>query len=110
MSCRPLVQDGRVGRKTSYGSTSSSSINSEDSVISLLREEVASDGFEKQSKNPFVEEEVTEYWRKVYDDAQYECRHVFDPSLTWTQEEERRVVRKLDKRVCLWAVCLSIRS
>ncbi|TVY81581.1 putative transporter [Lachnellula suecica] len=49
------------------------------------------------------EEEVAEHWRKVYDAAQYECRHLFDPELTWTEEEEKKLVRRLDWRVCLWA-------
>ncbi|KAI9148438.1 transporter [Paramyrothecium foliicola] len=102
MSYRPLVQDDSDGRKNSYGSTASSSTVSEGS-ISLLQEESAYQDFEKRNKNPFVEEETIEYWRKVYDDAQYECRHVFDPSLTWTQGEERNVIWKLDMKVCLWA-------
>ncbi|CAG8359404.1 unnamed protein product [Penicillium salamii] len=56
-------------------------------------------------KNPFLDPDVAEYWRTVYEKAQYECRHVFDPALTWPEEEERRLVRKLDWRICLWAVC-----
>ncbi|CAK7219828.1 hypothetical protein SCUCBS95973_003953 [Sporothrix curviconia] len=54
-------------------------------------------------KNPFADPEVAEYWRGVYENATYECRHVFDPSFTWSEEEERKLVRKLDWRVCLWA-------
>lgn len=62
------------------------------------------DGEIHDSKNPFLDPEVAEYWRTVYEKAQYECRHVFDPSLTWTAEEEKAIVRKLDWRICLWAV------
>lgn len=58
-----------------------------------------------EKNNPFLDPEVAEYWRGVYDKAQYECRDAFDPSLTWTEEEERLLVRKLDWRICLWAVC-----
>ncbi|KAJ9353404.1 hypothetical protein DTO027B9_5331 [Paecilomyces variotii] len=54
-------------------------------------------------KNPFLNPEAAEYWRKVYENCQYECRHVFDPHITWSEEEEKRLVRKLDWRVCLWA-------
>lgn len=58
------------------------------------------------SKNPFLDPVVAAYWKKVYDEASYECRHAFDPTLTWTEEEEKRVVRKLDFRICTWAVCI----
>ncbi|KAM7198563.1 Major facilitator superfamily domain containing protein [Naviculisporaceae sp. PSN 640] len=55
------------------------------------------------AKNPFLDPEAAARWKQVYEDAQYECRHVFDPTLTWTEEEEKVLVRKLDWRVCLWA-------
>jgi hypothetical protein len=55
-------------------------------------------------KNPFLNPDVAAHWRKVYDEAEYECRHVFDPTLTWTEEEEKRVIRKVDWRICAWAV------
>jgi hypothetical protein len=58
-----------------------------------------------QRKNPFQDAEVAEHWRLTYEKSQYECRHVFDPSLTWSEEEEKRLIRKLDWRICLWAVC-----
>jgi len=54
--------------------------------------------------NPFKDPTVAQHWREVYENSQYECRHVFDPTLTWSEEEEKRLVRKLDWRVCLWAV------
>ena len=66
------------------------------------------------AKNPFLDPVAAAWWKQVYEDAQYECRHVFDPTLTWTEEEEKKIVRKLDVRVCLWAVCspqlLSLRA
>jgi hypothetical protein len=55
-------------------------------------------------KNPFLDPEVAEYWALAYEKSQYECRHVFDPTFTWTEEEEKKLVRRLDWRVCLWAV------
>lgn len=55
-------------------------------------------------KNPFLDPEISEYWRQAYENAQYECRHVFDPTLTWSEEEEKRLIRRLDWRICLWAV------
>jgi hypothetical protein len=62
-------------------------------------------GEDTDAKNPFLDPEIAQYWRLVYEKAQYECRHVFDPSLTWSEDEEKRLVRKLDLRICLWAVC-----
>ncbi|KAI9661081.1 MAG: hypothetical protein M1821_009408 [Bathelium mastoideum] len=55
------------------------------------------------SRNPFSDPKVAEFYRKVYENAKYECRHVFDPDLEWTAAEERKIVRKLDWHVCTWA-------
>ncbi|KAJ4393231.1 hypothetical protein N0V93_002439 [Gnomoniopsis smithogilvyi] len=54
-------------------------------------------------KNPFLDQDVAAHYRELYEKAQYECRHVFDPSLEWTPAEEKAIVRKLDWRVSLWA-------
>ncbi|KAI1346501.1 major facilitator superfamily domain-containing protein [Xylaria sp. FL0043] len=54
-------------------------------------------------ENPFSNPDVAERYRKVYDQSQYECRHLFDPALAWTVEEEKKLVRRTDWRVCLWA-------
>ena len=55
-------------------------------------------------KNPFLDPDVAEHWSNVYEKSRYECRAQFDPAFTWTEEEERALVRRLDWRVCLWAV------
>lgn len=62
------------------------------------------ESYEGFGENPFKDPAVAQHWREVYEKSTYECRHVFDPSLTWSEEEEKRLVRKLDWRVCLWAV------
>ncbi|KAL4810080.1 major facilitator superfamily domain-containing protein [Aspergillus unguis] len=36
---------------------------------------------------------------------EYEGRHRYDPNAEWTEKEEKRLVRRLDKRICSW-VCL----
>jgi hypothetical protein len=54
--------------------------------------------------NPFLDPRVAAHWKEVYDGCRYECRHVFDPTLQWTEEEEKKIIRKVDWRVCLWAV------
>jgi sugar phosphate permease len=53
--------------------------------------------------NIFLDPEVANYYRDIYENARYEGRHVFDPELTWTKEEERKIVWKLEFRVCLVA-------
>ncbi|KAL1874867.1 hypothetical protein Daus18300_003408 [Diaporthe australafricana] len=53
--------------------------------------------------NPFSDPAVAEHYRTVYEKAQYECRHAFDPELEWSREEERSLVRRLDWHVCTWA-------
>ncbi|KAI8964143.1 MFS general substrate transporter [Daldinia sp. FL1419] len=51
----------------------------------------------------FSDPSVAEYWRAKYEKAQYENRHRFDPEYKWTAEEERRLVRKVDARIMVWA-------
>lgn len=53
--------------------------------------------------NPFADPKVAAHWAEVYENAQYECRHVVDPTLEWTPKEEKALVRRLDFHVCLWA-------
>ncbi|CDO52933.1 similar to Saccharomyces cerevisiae YIL166C Putative protein with similarity to the allantoate permease (Dal5p) subfamily of the major facilitator superfamily [Geotrichum candidum] len=53
--------------------------------------------------NIFLDPEIAEFYRNLYEDAQYEGRHVFDPNLTWSKEEERKIVWKLEWRCCLLA-------
>jgi hypothetical protein len=54
-------------------------------------------------KNPFSDPKVAEYYKGVYETSQYECREAFDPDLEWTPAEEKKIVRKLDARVCAFA-------
>lgn len=54
-------------------------------------------------ENPFLDRNVAQTYRAIYDEAGYECRDAFDPELTWTREEERSVKRKVDLRVTTWA-------
>ncbi|ODQ80437.1 hypothetical protein BABINDRAFT_161375 [Babjeviella inositovora NRRL Y-12698] len=53
--------------------------------------------------NPFLDPKVEEHYRDIYEGSQYECRHEFDPHFTWSPEEEKKIVRKLDFRVALLA-------
>lgn len=54
-------------------------------------------------KNVFKDPEVAAYYRNLYENSQYECRHVFDPDFEWEPEEEKKLKWKLEYRVCLWA-------
>lgn len=88
---QPIVDTKDVAALGSSPSTSEDSGSDEEFEEDLI-------------KNPFLNPDVAAHWRKVYEDAEYESRHVFDPTLTWTEEEEKRVRRKLDWRICTWAV------
>lgn len=52
----------------------------------------------------FSDPVAAEHWRNVYEKAGYENRHRFDPEFTWTAEDERKLVRKVDLRIMTWAV------
>ncbi|CAM1510556.1 Fc.00g008910.m01.CDS01 [Cosmosporella sp. VM-42] len=51
----------------------------------------------------FSDPAVADYWVKKYEKAKYENRHRFDPNYTWTAQEEKKLVRKIDFRITLWA-------
>ncbi|KAF2226135.1 putative MFS transporter [Elsinoe ampelina] len=53
--------------------------------------------------NPFLDPKIAQHYRQLYEKAQYECRHAFDPELQWTTQEEKKLVRRLDWHVCAWA-------
>ncbi|KAH8698633.1 putative pantothenate transporter [Talaromyces proteolyticus] len=55
------------------------------------------------SHNIFSDPEILAHYTSIYEEAKYECRHLLDPNLRWSEEEERKVVLKLDWHVCLWA-------
>lgn len=55
--------------------------------------------------NPFLDPDVAAHWAQVYENCEYESRHLFDPTFTYTAREDRNATWKVDFRVCLWAVC-----
>jgi cobalamin biosynthesis protein CobT len=63
----------------------------------------ASDRSSIDAKNPFKDPKVAEYYRNLYEEAQYESREAFDTEIEWTAAEEKSRVRRLDWHVCLWA-------
>lgn len=51
----------------------------------------------------FSNPSTAESWKLKYEKAGYENRHRFDPEFSWTADEEKKLVRKIDKRIMLWA-------
>lgn len=45
----------------------------------------------------FKDPQIAEYWRNVYEKAEYEGRHRFDPNFTWSATEEKKLKRKVSK-------------
>ncbi|KAL2799273.1 major facilitator superfamily domain-containing protein [Aspergillus keveii] len=87
------------GRESSSYTDLSYNRRSKDTSLSVLE----LDDDISETRNPFLDPEVAERYAQIYEDAEYECRHAFDPKLTWTREEEKAIVRKIDWHVCLWA-------
>ncbi|EFQ34668.1 major facilitator superfamily transporter [Colletotrichum graminicola M1.001] len=73
-----------------------------DTSTSSLREQVAQQ-HGSTDEHVFSDPVTADYWRKVYEKAQYENRHRFDPSYQWSAEDERKLVKKIDKRIMVWA-------
>ncbi|KAG5370985.1 putative transporter [Yarrowia sp. E02] len=71
------------------------------SVISSYDDVI--DGSGENKTNPFADPRVAQQFRDIYEKSEYECRHLFDPEMEWTEEEEKRVKRKLEWRVTGWA-------
>ncbi|SMR53101.1 unnamed protein product [Zymoseptoria tritici ST99CH_1E4] len=69
---------------------------------SIRSEELVVGGYGSDHHHAFAKPEVAEYWRGVYEAAQYEGRHRFDPDVTWSAEEEKKLLRKIDWRIMTW--------
>ncbi|SCW03854.1 LAFE_0H00496g1_1 [Lachancea fermentati] len=83
----------------------------EKEVISSV-EVISSTDSEKSDENPFLDPYNAEYYRKLYEECSYECREAFDPEFTWSLQEEKKLLRKLDWRVaipaCIMFVALQV--
>ncbi|KAI0194272.1 major facilitator superfamily domain-containing protein [Xylaria flabelliformis] len=103
MAVPPIQAEIPVTDDPIVSSKSTSSLDDKNLSISLSAKSLPSNEELPLKVNPFTNPNVAAQWKKVYDDCQYECRHAFDATLEWTEEEEKRVIRKVDWRVCLWA-------
>jgi hypothetical protein len=75
------------------------------SAASVLQESLTdSEGYGSSTEHVFADPAVASHWRNIFEKAGYENRHRFDPSFTWTAEEERKLLRKIDMRIMLWCV------
>jgi hypothetical protein len=95
--------DSPEDKQSAWVQTTSPSVSNVDGHVRSLTSS-SEQGEDVIKDNPFLDPDVEQYWKNVYEQSQYECRHVFDANATWTEEEEKAIIRKLDWRVCLWAV------
>lgn len=63
---------------------------------------------EEDDPNPFVDPTVAAFYRNLYRDSEYECRHIFDPEFKWSRAEEKNVVAKLDAKIAFFACVLFV--
>jgi hypothetical protein len=73
--------------------TKSGNIVTKDGVVVSTQESDAS-----LSTNIFSDPEIRDFYVRMYEKAKYECRHAFDANLTWTEDEEKKLIRKIDWR------------
>ncbi|ODV63520.1 putative allantoate permease [Ascoidea rubescens DSM 1968] len=75
------------------------------SPASSLAEIDLSDLDDDLKKNPFLDPKIADYYRLLYEQRRYECRAHFDPYYVWDEDEEKKLIRKLDYKVTFLA-CL----
>ncbi|KAG7666026.1 uncharacterized protein J8A68_000456 [[Candida] subhashii] len=81
-------------KPTDPGSTESKT--KDDGIKITAIESTSSIETDQVAKNPFLDPKVEEYYRQLYSESKYECYDAFDPGYEWTEEEERKVVKKLN--------------
>lgn len=82
------------------GTLQSWSVESQNSQFSSIdKKDIGTSGAELSDYHIFQDELLAEHWTTVYEKVEYEGRHQFDPTFTWTKEEEAKIVMKLDLRV-----------
>ncbi|KAK6524817.1 hypothetical protein TWF281_011715 [Arthrobotrys megalospora] len=88
-------------KDSKIGATAESSSNQSD--YDAATEQDIDGDYGSYGNHVFSDPKVAEYWRGVYEKASYEGRHRFDPEITWTAAEEKRLKRMIDWRVMTWA-------
>ncbi|KAF3926862.1 hypothetical protein ABW20_dc0103816 [Dactylellina cionopaga] len=92
----PAVEEPNLDSKTPIADSSSSRSDGG------TEQEIDGD-YGSYGNHVFSDPKVAEYWRGVYETAKYEGRHRFDPDITWSAAEEKRLKRIIDWRVMTWA-------
>lgn len=69
----------------------------------IVRGDIESSSGHSSNEHDFQNPEKAKFWMEEYEKANYESRHLIDPEMSWTPQEERRVVLKSDFHACLWA-------
>lgn len=75
--------------------------NTPEDTPSLRSEELVVGDYGSDSNHAFSDPKVADYWRGVYETAKYEGRHRFDPDITWSAEEEKKLRWKVSCESCL---------
>ncbi|MCJ1334415.1 hypothetical protein MMC10_011124 [Thelotrema lepadinum] len=65
-------------------------------------QKLSSGDSDKADDEESAEDRLWKYYAPI---DSYEGKHRYDPKATWTPEEEKRLVRRLDWRICSWC-CL----
>jgi hypothetical protein len=99
MQVAPTYHDDDKATGLPRTETSQERSNSQSSTY----EADADPNFGSTDQHIFSDPAVADFWRRVYDGAKYENRHRFDPGFKWSAAEERKLLRKIDFRIILWA-------
>lgn len=83
--------------------TPNGNVITEAGEVVIIPSDSDDEGSKEAAKNIFKDPDVAAYYRDLYDQVQYECRHAFDPDFEWTAAEEAQVKWKIEIKVCLWA-------
>lgn len=67
-------------------------------VSNTILEEVSSNT-SSYKEHVFQDPQVADYYRKIYNENNYEGKDHFDPELEWSPAEEKRLLRKTELRV-----------
>ncbi|TVY42563.1 putative transporter [Lachnellula subtilissima] len=73
-------------------------ISVSNSSSTSIKEDIETSGGQTVHGSVFDDSKAAELYQPV---EKYEGRHRFDPSATWSEEEERKLIRSLDWRICL---------